>query len=193
MKDLATGLADPVHDAQRLFRGLLEATSRPGRIVELVDAPAALPGVSPAAVGCLLALADRDTPLWLAPAFDRDAVREYLRFHTGAPLTGDRGAATFALLDHGDATVDGFAVGTDAYPDRSATLVVVVPALDAGRRRTWRGPGIDGACLVGVDGLDEGFWQAWAANHALFPCGVDVLFVEGRRLAALPRSIAVEI
>ena len=36
------------------------------------------------------------------------------------------------------------------------------------------------------------FWQAWADNHALFPCGVDVVFAAGSQLLALPRSIAVE-
>ena len=34
---LAPGLADPPHDAQRLFRGVLEAFSHPGRIIQLRD------------------------------------------------------------------------------------------------------------------------------------------------------------
>jgi len=192
MRDLAPGLADPPHDAQRLFRAVLDAISHPGRVVELIDAPAGPSGVGPAATGCLLTLADRDTPLWLGPAYDHEAVRDYLRFHTGAPLVADRAQATFALLSPEVAEFDGFAIGTDSYPDRSATLVIEVAALGSGATRRWRGPGIDGASRVAIDGPGDRFWQAWNENHALFPCGVDILFVAGRQLAALPRSIAVE-
>jgi alpha-D-ribose 1-methylphosphonate 5-triphosphate synthase subunit PhnH len=41
--------------------------------------------------------------------------------------------------------------------------------------------------------LPEDFWTEWAANHGLFPCGVDLVFVAGTELCALPRSIAVEV
>ena len=37
---LAPGFADPAHDAQRLFRSVLDAFSHPGRIGELHDAAA---------------------------------------------------------------------------------------------------------------------------------------------------------
>ena len=90
------------------------------------------------------------------------------------------------------ASLDGFAIGTDPYPDRSATLVIEVPVLGAGTTRRWRGPGIDGEKAVAVGGLGADFWQAWADNHALFPCGVDIVFTAGSQLLALPRSIAVE-
>ena len=67
-----------------------------------------------------------------------------------------------------------------------------MPVLGVGPARTWRGPGIDGQASVAVAGLDNGFWLDWAANHSLFPCGVDVVFAAGSQLVALPRGIAVE-
>ena len=42
--------------------------------------------LSPAAVAFLLTFADRETPLWLEAGFDKQAVRDFLRFHTGAPI-----------------------------------------------------------------------------------------------------------
>ena len=191
---LAPGLADPSHDAQRLFRDVLDAFSHPGRIVELRDAPAGPGTLSPAAVAFLLTLADRETPLWLEAGLDRQEVRDFLRFHAGAPIVYGREAATLAVIIAGGGDpFAGFPIGTDTYPDRAATLVIEVPSLEAGPLRTGRGPGIDGEVRVAIDGLGNGFWKAWAANHALFPCGVDLVFTSGSRLLALPRSVAVEI
>ena len=189
---LAPGLADPGHDAQRLFRAVLDAFAHPGRIASLPDPPAGPGTISPATAAYLLTLIDRDTPLWLAPEFDLPAVRDFVRFHTGAPIVAGRSEAVFAVLAHDTASLDGFAIGTDPYPDRSATLVIEVPVLGAGAARRWHGPGIDGQAAVAVGGLGADFWQAWADNHALFPCGVDVVFAAGSQLLALPRSIAVE-
>ena len=189
---LAAGFGDPVHDAQRLFRAVLDAVSQPGRIVTVSGAPIGPGGISPATAAYLLALVDHDTPLWLAPEFDRPALRDFVRFHCSAPIVAERADAAFAVLASGGADpFDGFAVGSDPYPDRSATLVIEVPTLTGGLARAWRGPGIDGTARVGV-GTDDGFWRAWAANHALFPCGVDVVFACGAQLLALPRSIVTE-
>ncbi|MGZ5910654.1 MAG: phosphonate C-P lyase system protein PhnH [Reyranella sp.] len=189
---LAPGFSDPGHDAQRLFRAVLDAFAHPGRIMNLPDPPAGPGTISPATAAYLLTLVDRDTPLWLAPEFDRPAVSDFVRFHTGAPIAARRDEAVFAVLAHDAASLDGFAIGTDPYPDRSATLVIEVPVLGAGAARRWRGPGIDGQAAVAVGGLGADFWQAWADNHALFPCGVDVVFAAGSQLLALPRSIAVK-
>lgn len=192
MKGLAAGLADPAHDAQRLFRAVLDAFAHPGRIVDLPHPPAGPGGISPGTTAFLLTLVDRDTPLWLAPPFDLAAVRDFVRFHAGAPVVTERKSATFAVLDHDDVSLEGFAIGTDIFPDRSATLVIEVPALGAGVARRWRGPGIDGSASVAIGGLGPDLWQAWSDNHALFPCGVDIVFAAGSQLLALPRSIAVE-
>ena len=193
MSDVAAGLADPAHDSQRLFRAVLEAFSHPGRIVNLPQAPEPAGPLSRAATAFVLTLVDRDTPLWLAPAFDVLALRDFVRFHTGAPIVPREGDALFALVaPDREAVLDGFAIGTDPYPDGSATLVLEVPTLTGGPEKQWRGPGIDGIARVAVAGLPDSFWRDWANNHALFPCGVDVVFTAGAALVALPRSIAVE-
>ena len=190
MPALAAGFADPAHDSQRVFRAVLEAFSHPGRVVRIpteIEAPAPL---GPAATAFLLTLVDRDTPLWFDPAVDSDAVRTYVRFHAGAPIVSDRHMAAFAVVR--EPTLSGFTVGTDTYPDRSATILIEVPALRGGPTAILRGPGIDGTAAAAIAGLAGSFWQEWAANHALFPCGVDVMFAAGSELLALPRGIAAE-
>jgi len=192
MTDIAPGLVDVAHDSQQLFRAVLEAFSHPGRVVALPRAPAAVAPLSAAATAFVLTLVDRDTPLWLAPDLDTAAVRDFVRFHTGAPVVPHQADALFALVTPCVPLLDGFAIGTDSYPDRSATLVVELPALTGGPTRTVRGPGIDGRTTIAVAGLADSFWSEWTANHALFPCGVDVVFTAGADLLALPRSIALE-
>jgi len=191
--DIAPGLADPSHDAQRVFRTVLDAFSHPGRIAEVSAHTTATGGMSPATAAFVLTLVDRDTPLFLAAAFDTKSVRNFVLFHTGAPLVADPAQAAFAILPYDrEPMFDGFAIGTERYPDRSATLLIEVPDLRGGPERLWRGPGIDSAAKVSVAGLPEAFWRDWNANRALFPCGIDVVFAAGSELLALPRGIAVE-
>lgn len=192
-RNLAPGLADPAHDSQRLFRDILDAFAHPGRVVSLQSAPAAVAPLSPAATAFVLTLVDRDTPLWLAPALDTEDVRDFVRFHTGTAIVASEQQALFALLTPARSPLfDGFAIGTDTYPDRSATLVIEVPSLQGGPALTLRGPGIDGTAQLAVPGLPDSFLQDRAANLALFPCGVDLVFTAGSDLLALPRSIVVE-
>ena len=196
LASLATGFDDSAHEAQQVFRAVLDAFAHPGRIVALsstIEVPAPL---SLATAGFLLTLVDRETPLYLAPAFSSDEAVQYVRFHTGAPLVLRKADAVFAVISADraappDGYLGGFAVGSDAWPDRSATLVIELPSLHGGPRRTLRGPGIEDTAEIDVAGLDASFWGEWAANKALFPCGVDVVFAAGAELLALPRGIAV--
>lgn len=98
MRDIAPGLADPTHDSQRLFRGILEAFAHPGSIVGLPQPPEGVDRLSSAATAFLLTLVDRDTPLWLEPGLDSDAIRSFVRFHAGAPIVTAKADALFALL-----------------------------------------------------------------------------------------------
>jgi alpha-D-ribose 1-methylphosphonate 5-triphosphate synthase subunit PhnH len=46
--------------------------------------------------------------------------------------------------------------------------------------------------VLTVDGLPPDFAALWAANHALFPRGVDLMLCAGNDVAALPRSVTVK-
>jgi alpha-D-ribose 1-methylphosphonate 5-triphosphate synthase subunit PhnH len=185
------GFADPVHDAQGTFRGLLEAMAHPGRIVALPRPAAALPGVDAATASLLLALCDGDTPVW----FDSrdDAIGAWLAFRTGAPVApGPAAAFAVALSPASLPALDSFDWGSDEVPEASTTLIVQVGALADAGGWTLRGPGIATQARLAVSGLPQAWVPQRRSMQAAFPRGVDVIFTCGDRVAALPRTTILE-
>lgn len=179
---LTGGFSNAPHQSAYAFRAALNALSRPGMIETLSGATPPAP-LSVAAGVLILTLCDRTTPLHLAVGHDCAAVRDWVTFHTGAPLVAAQDAS-FALGYWQDLAVDHYAIGTAEYPDRAATLIVEMPVLTAtGARLT--GPGIEVSARLS---LPSGF-----RNRADFPLGLDCFFTCGDRIAALPRSTKIEV
>ena len=183
------GFADPAADAQSCFRAVLDAMSRPGTIAAAGAGLRPPTPLDPATAAVLLTLADNDTPLWLDPAASTAA--DWAAFHCGAPRAGSIGAAAFACALTMPA-LSGLHPGTDLAPEGSATLDLQVPALGQGASFRLSGPGLRAPALLRVEGLPDDFASQWAANHALYPCGVDLVLCAGGRLCALPRSVRIE-
>ncbi len=193
----SAGFADPVRDAQGCFRAIMNALARPGTLQRIdpgaLEPPAPL---TPTAAAVALTLFDYDTPIWLDPSLARSAaVAAFLRFHTGAPIVADALEAAFALV--ADPlhlpTFGHFSPGTAEYPDRSATLILMVEALGERADVRLSGPGIPGERTFSVRPLPPQFWQEAIENNARFPCGVDCLFVAPSAVAALPRSTRIAV
>jgi alpha-D-ribose 1-methylphosphonate 5-triphosphate synthase subunit PhnH len=187
---IAPGFADATRESQRTFRAILAAMSRPGTMVAAA-LPAPPDGLSPAAAAALLTLCDGDTPVWLDEAATQAA--EWLRFHSGAPVTGAPGTAFFAVVSDAGMLppLDRFALGSDEYPDRSTTLIIETD-LVGGPPLRLTGPGIDGAVNLDAGRLGRAFWEERADLAPLFPRGLDLLLTSGDRLTALPRSVRVD-
>ena len=192
--DVGAGFGDPVADAQRCFRLILDAMAHPGRILEL---PPDILGqnesaLSDAAAALALTLLDFETPVWLDAACQRAAA--YLRFHCGVTVAAEPRAARFAFAGDPAALppLSGFDLGDTEFPDRSTTLVVAVPGLAAESGLVLRGPGLKGTGRLRLDGVAPAFWRARAELAPLFPLGIDLVFVCGRRLAAVPRTTIVD-
>lgn len=181
---LSGGFTDPARQSATAFRACLTALSRPGRIEGLSIATPPAP-MSVAAGSVALTLLDGTTPVHLAGALDCADLRDWLTFHTGAPLVGAT-EAVFAFGSYDDLLpLDRFAVGTPEYPDRAATLVIEVPRLEAtGAHLT--GPGIKDHAFLSLPAT-----APFQANHALFPLGFDAFLTCGDRIAGLPRSTNV--
>lgn len=191
---LAPAFADPVHEAQAAFRAVMNALARPGTIQPVAGLTAAPAPLSPVAATVVLALADYETPVFLdAPLAADPAVARYLAFHTGAKVTAAPSQASFAVIANAVEVIDfaEFALGTDTYPDRSTTLILQVRSLSSGPAFTLAGPGIQGSARLAVAGLPPDIAQRLAANHALFPRGVDLVLAGPEGVAALPRTTRV--
>lgn len=182
---LSGGFAAPPVDAAHAFRAVMRATARPGTIEAVTGAAPPAP-LSVAAGTVLLTLCDPETPVHLAGDVDCEALRDWITFHTGAPLV-TRAEAMFAI-GRWDALapLGDYPVGTPEYPDRSATLIVEIERLEA--TGAWlTGPGIADTAALSLPEV-----AAFQANARAFPLGLDFLFTCGDRVAALPRSTRVE-
>lgn len=172
-------------DAAHAFRAAITVMARPGEIRSVSGCQPPAP-LSVAAGVLLLTLCDPDTKVYLAGATDADAVRQWLTFHTGAPLA-DASEADFAVGTwQALGPLNQYRVGTPEYPDRSATLIVECEALHkTGPELT--GPGIKGTAHLSLPDV-----RALQTNASLYPLGCDFFFTCGDKLAALPRSTQIK-
>ncbi|MBI1384482.1 MAG: phosphonate C-P lyase system protein PhnH [Rhizobiales bacterium] len=187
------GLADPVRDSQRIFRAVMEALSRPGMPRPLTELPAPPEPLTAETGAVILTLADVDTPIWIdARLAGVPDVPAWLRFHTGAPIVAEPGAASFALIGHALAmpALTAFFPGTLDYPDRGATVLIALERLVAGSEFGVRleGPGIETEARLAGAPLPATFWRQVAENNAGFPLGVDIILTAPGVVAGLPRS-----
>ena len=188
----APGFTDPVHDSQAVFRLMLESLSRPGKIIPMKVAVPAPTGVLPETAAIALTLFDTDTAVWLQDG--SPALLDYLGFHCGCPVSATPGDATFAVItDIGSCpAISAFNPGTPEYPDRSSTLIIQVGSLAGRIARRITGPGIREAEHIAIAELPSTFWRSVESNHALYPCGVDMIFVAPGAILGLPRSTRLE-
>lgn len=178
---LTGGFAEAPQQSARAFRGIMNAMARPGTVETVSGAVPPAP-MSPAAGALALVLFDANTTICLRGAWDCDAVRDWITFHTSAPLT-QSAEADFVIGAWDDLMpLDQYPIGTAEYPDRSATLIVEMPTLqNSGAILT--GPGIKDTAQLNLPDV-----PALQANARQFPLGLDLFFCAANQLAALPRS-----
>jgi alpha-D-ribose 1-methylphosphonate 5-triphosphate synthase subunit PhnH len=187
---LQGGFADRPVQTAVAFRAALDALARPGRVHMLRGAEPP-DGLSPAAGALLLTLADAETPLWLPERLRGGAVAEWLRFHTNALQVTRRAEAMFAVGQWDELMpIEDWPAGEPAYPDRSATLIVEVAALEGGPVLELSGPGIEETARLGPM-LPDAAAAALRRNAARFPLGLDFLFTAAGQVAGLPRSTRI--
>ena len=183
---------ESLHAAEN-FRLLLDATARPGRVLEVPVQDQKTSTLNAGAVMTMLALSDHETPVWLDQDIRHEETIDFLRFHCGCPLIDETDQAMFAVLpsDTEKFMENEFSLGTPAYPDRSTTLVIQVSGLGDDGSYVLSGPGIKSTQSFHVEGLSSVFWNWRAENNRSFPLGTDIILVTDDKLAALPRTTQV--
>lgn len=175
----------PMPDAQEIrdnaaFAAILAALSRPGTVHRLPP-----PGQASVAE----ALLDRECRAWA----DTPEMERLIR-RTGATVVPSELAGHLFLSLDTPAALDRLArvtTGDALYPDEGAT--VIAPArLGDGAELRLTGPGIDGETRLRVGGLYPGLWPLRAAL-CRYPAGIELILVDGDRIAASPRSTTVEV
>lgn len=185
------GYAEPVDDAQRSFRAALEALARPGTIQHVALPSEYPPGHAVAAIALTMALADNETPVWLAET--DGAIADYLRFHAGCPITADPQTAVFALGGPADMPeLAAFAPGDDETPERSTTVIWSLSSLTGDVARRLSGPGIRDTRALTAAGLPDDFDTRWAANQERFPAGIDLFLAADDAVLGLPRTVTIQ-
>jgi alpha-D-ribose 1-methylphosphonate 5-triphosphate synthase subunit PhnH len=188
----ARGFADPSRQSQAVFRAVMMALARPGRIEPITPGIEAPYPLSATCGAVLLALADFETPVHLDTMLAASQpLRDWLAFHTGAPLVNDPARAAFAIIAAQEPwpDLDDLARGTPDYPDRSTTLVCDGVSFGTGNLFTLTGPGIATSHSVRMAGIPDDLAHRLAGNRAMFPCGIDVLLVGDGAVVGLPRSV----
>jgi alpha-D-ribose 1-methylphosphonate 5-triphosphate synthase subunit PhnH len=174
---------DPVHDTRRTFDGLLEAMSRPGTVH-------AVP--TPADRAVVATLVDHEVTL----ATDDRVVRNALEGRGRLDRAPREEADVVHARDPTGWDVRGCKRGSLIEPSDGATVVYRVDTLvdgaGDGTTLTVSGPGVDGTATLSV-GLPEAELTALAAAQSEYPRGVDAVFATEERVAALPRSVSMEV
>jgi len=185
------GFIDPVGASQIVFRALMDAMARPGSVQPLPAMTAPPVPLTASAAALIAMLADADTPVWLDPALTKTpAVKDWIVFHTGAPVTVHQSDAAFALVASPQSlsALNGFSLGTQEFPDRSTTMILQVLTLSKGALLQLEGPGIKSQTSLAPDPMPHHFEAQWQANRAAFPRGIDLILAGPDCVAAMPRS-----
>lgn len=194
LQHIEAGFSHEAFGSQAVFRAALDALSHPGRPFQMpTDCALPLHG-HPAAAALMLGLLDADTRLWLSPALAQSDAAPWLRFHTGCQIVAEPNDAHFVWVALGNElpALHSLRLGSDAYPDQSATCVIETLALHADVASwTLQGPGIQDQRHLQVTGLTPDFTEQWQHNHASFPRGVDVFLTTPTHVVGLPRTTRI--
>lgn len=184
------------------FLAMLNALSRPGAVIEFPQHPGPVPEGMDALADAFGQwgtarnfIAAGETLLDLETTFytPNEALRTELARTSARPAALED--AEYIFLPRADSVpleaLERARIGTMLYPDRSATLIAGC-VLGRGQSLRLSGPGVPGSRELAADGVPAGFWELRNRKRR-YPMGWDVLLMDARSVAGVPRSAGLEI
>jgi alpha-D-ribose 1-methylphosphonate 5-triphosphate synthase subunit PhnH len=178
---------DPVADTQQCFRTLVAAMSRPGTVHETPT--------SPADHAVLATLVDHEVSCYTTDETIRTALANEGRLTEASMTAADIVHATTPT----DGAVETLRSGSLTEPSEGATIVYRVTELipesanSSATTLSLSGPGIKDTRTLAVEGLPASEATSISRAQSEYPQGVDVIVATETALAALPRSVELEV
>ncbi len=179
---------DPVADTQKCFRTLVSAMSRPGTVHETPT--------NPADHAVLATLVDHEVSCYTTDETIETALANEGRLTEASMAEADIVHATTPT----DGDVETLRRGSLTEPSDGATIVYRVTELTpepaaqpAATTLSLSGPGINDEQRLAVEGLPASEAESIATAQSGYPQGVDAIVATDTALAALPRSIELEV
>ncbi|WP_257349650.1 phosphonate C-P lyase system protein PhnH [Pseudalkalibacillus decolorationis] len=189
---------DLVHDVQSAYRMLIDSMSRPGMISNLSEEARKVDFQTECSNSLIvIALTLLDTEVTFKVISEHEAeVTQFINQLTYAKsTTADQADYIFILQDATDEqlqkTIQMAKHGDLVNPQESATLIIEVDEVTAGRELMLRGPGIRTEEYVHISATGD--WiDLRAEKNGDFPLGIDLLFIDlNHNLLAIPRTTQV--
>jgi alpha-D-ribose 1-methylphosphonate 5-triphosphate synthase subunit PhnH len=183
---------DKVFDTQRIYRLMLDAMARPGKVNFLPELRLNPPsGLNQAAAAVALTLFDSETGFCVLPS--NQAINDYIMFNTSAAVCPVN-LAEFIIVCGKEyhAQLRDVCSGTLLSPEKGATLIIMVDSLAAdasGIKLQLSGPGIKDHSFLYISGLDKDNIQTISEMNQEYPLGVDIIYADNAgNVACVPRS-----
>lgn len=170
---------------QTNFRLVLDAMSHPGRCFTLHT----LPDEGPVVLSILATLLDAEVSL--SDPHDLLRADDWLMLQAKSASTDE---ADYVLCDAMQLPNLSPKLGTLPNPDQSATLILKVGKLGMGDHKlTLSGPGIKDIEYLSINGLKLDWLSKRDDWNGAFPLGIDIILVDDKSVAALPRTTNVKV
>jgi len=204
----AKQLFSNVHDTQHIYRQLLDAMARPGKLLSISDNSQNIgktTDLSPGLTAIALTLIDREVTFAIHTV-DNRSVENYLQMKTMsqvAPIDSADYIFIEQTLSQSDieSFVERMKAGTLQDPHLSSTVIIRVETLMAESESAepsdiqliLSGPGIKDVRRRFVRGLSPAWLEARYKKNKEFPIGIDmILATDDGDMMALPRTTKIE-
>lgn len=186
---------DPVFDCQQVFKALMNALARPGKIFSIAENAEKLGGENAPLMAAGLTLLDNWRKFFVCGAPELE--EELRQMSYGIPSSVDEADYIFLPKESTGLSVcrqilSQAKIGTLAEPHKSATVFVTVDSLEGGEERELTGPGIDGTIQITLPKEGRMWIEERQQMEFEFPCGIELYFITPQGdLMGIPRKIRI--